>query len=530
MASSPVEKKTWYGPRPGAPVLSAKVKFGSITNIFQQSSVSLHDTQAALEAMTDEGRFRSFAGRAILDFKIKGESSLRLEPPFDVLNPLVAALVDTAARSLDVDEELALIQLLVNQFKTGGNEVKPHHHRCRQVCLSLGSQRTLEVEGQAMTMRHGDVLPLAGEMHSVPPAPPNTGTRVSICLFYGSKKEYDAGSISVNASCGKFGDGIWWYHPQDLAGSASGMGKSGSVSSSGGDRPKNGYYDKSARRWWTDSNNVVARNRAKGGGSGLNGNCGGATQSQLRDPPREIASTPGATAAISAADDSRPTATNVVNRRGGGASDATHGGQSHERKGETFYSTARCKDAGGGGGGGAGNLCADPSHGDRTNGNVGGGDTTLTSGASCRVSFTGSMGAHTHHTNGDASVSGDASRSRGSVDGGRGSDRNTHSNEREWKGTSHHASGGGWYSGGSRGVSSGDCRGSMGAHAHHTNGDARGSERDTYSDEREWKGTGHHTSGGGRLSGGSRGVSSGDCRGSMGAHTHHTNGWQCRRS
>merc|ERR1712151_904987 len=101
------------------------------------------------------------------------------------LQRLASALVAIAARSMRKGETRAVIQLLFNRFKDGGDEVKPHKHRCRQVCLSLGADRELNVDGRTQVMRNGDAMPLNTETHSVPPARGVGRPRVSVCLFYG---------------------------------------------------------------------------------------------------------------------------------------------------------------------------------------------------------------------------------------------------------------------------------------------------------------------------------------------------------
>merc|ERR1712217_777967 len=160
--------------------------------------------------------FRWFAGRSVLDFKFQGTSTIELPSSCQVLKPLAVALVALAEQSLLEGEQLAVIQLLFNRFKDGGDEVKPHKHRCRQVCLSLGADRELNVEGHVEVMRHGDCMPLNAEFHSVPAAKSVGKPRVSVCLFYGSTKEFEEATISVNANDGWHGWSYWWEPPQDF--------------------------------------------------------------------------------------------------------------------------------------------------------------------------------------------------------------------------------------------------------------------------------------------------------------------------
>ncbi|CAE8583367.1 unnamed protein product [Polarella glacialis] len=205
--------------RPSQSILlepNLKVRSGEVLNLQRVSSLSDAQLQGILQSVEEYAKFRWFAGRSILDFKVNGVKSFRLEPPYDMLNPLLTVMIAMAERSLGQKEELALLQLIVNHFKDGGSEVKPHTHRCRQVCVSLGAGRELDIEGRRLFMRHGDCLPLEGEVHSVPPARSVREPRVSVCLFYGSAEEYARELLSVNATAGKFGDSFWFTHPKDL--------------------------------------------------------------------------------------------------------------------------------------------------------------------------------------------------------------------------------------------------------------------------------------------------------------------------
>ena len=91
-------------------------------------------------------------GASALDFKFEGTAALELPTACGVLQPLADALVALAHRTLRGGENLAVIQLLPNHFQDGGDAVKNHKHRCRQICLSLGADRELSVEGRISVM------------------------------------------------------------------------------------------------------------------------------------------------------------------------------------------------------------------------------------------------------------------------------------------------------------------------------------------------------------------------------------------
>jgi len=180
------------------------------------SALSDEELHSILQKTKEVAAFRRFGGRYILDVKVDGKRRIELDPPYEVLQPLVNTITELAETTLGDDEQLAIIQLIINFYKNGGDEVAIHTHRCRQICASLGASRDLKVSGQKLKMCHGDALYLGGEFHSVLPND-MSDPRISVCLFYGSSEEFENQSISVNADDSKFGDGAWWNHPQDLA-------------------------------------------------------------------------------------------------------------------------------------------------------------------------------------------------------------------------------------------------------------------------------------------------------------------------
>lgn len=193
-----------------------RVTFGTMVSLQKASDFTSERLNGMMRDIMVSDQFRWFAGRSILDFRTEGTTSFNFPGPFKFLKPLVDVLAALAERSLFTGEKLALIQLIINRYKDGRDEVKPHKHRCRQVCLALGAERELVVDGAVEIMRHGDCMPLSQETHSVPPAQGITQPRVSLCLFYGSTKEYEDHAISVNANDGWHGSTYWWMHPEDF--------------------------------------------------------------------------------------------------------------------------------------------------------------------------------------------------------------------------------------------------------------------------------------------------------------------------
>lgn len=202
------------------------VASGSMLNLQEISFITDRDLKSILTWAMASTEFRWFAGRSVLDFKVEGKPTLELPDGYANLCRLATVLTALAERSLHEGECLAIIQLLLNRFQDGGDDVKPHWHRCRQICLSIGADRGLSVgkEGEIQVMRNGDCMPLDQEWHAVPAVQSVGKPRLSVCLFYGSTAEYANKAISVNANDGWHGNSFWWNHPEDFP--RKGRGKS----------------------------------------------------------------------------------------------------------------------------------------------------------------------------------------------------------------------------------------------------------------------------------------------------------------
>lgn len=185
-----------------------RVAFGKVLNVLDESFL-LESQLASVLSMGESSEFRWWAGRCMLDFKSQEGRSFSFTSPWTALAPIVDVLVAVAKKTMPPGEELALIQLILNYYPDGTSRVRSHRHRCRQVCISLGASRKIEVDGQLMTMHHGDCLPLFGEEHAVPASSSSEAPRMSICLFYSSQSEYFAGAgVLANGS-------FWWSHPKE---------------------------------------------------------------------------------------------------------------------------------------------------------------------------------------------------------------------------------------------------------------------------------------------------------------------------
>mmetsp|Transcript_54446 Transcript_54446/g.74420 ORF Transcript_54446/g.74420 Transcript_54446/m.74420 type:complete len:731 (-) Transcript_54446:238-2430(-) len=117
-------------------------------------------------------------------------------------------LIEVLLRQLELrtpQDSVRPIQCFLCLYERTTDSCPEHRHNCRQLTMSMGAPRTLTVEGQAVAMRHGDVVVLGGEQHGVPRVSvdgqsSNKKPRISINLFYATASDYAKGPVSVNAN------------------------------------------------------------------------------------------------------------------------------------------------------------------------------------------------------------------------------------------------------------------------------------------------------------------------------------------
>jgi hypothetical protein len=76
------------------------------------------------------------------------------------------------------------LQCFLCLYEQATDTCPAHSHACRQLTLSLGSERTMQVGRQRFVLRHGDVLVLNGERHAILPSDAPSKPRVSINVFF----------------------------------------------------------------------------------------------------------------------------------------------------------------------------------------------------------------------------------------------------------------------------------------------------------------------------------------------------------
>ncbi|CAE8629653.1 unnamed protein product [Polarella glacialis] len=132
-------------------------------------------------------------------YAFDGERTKPPPPHLRFCHTLVQNLLDYLQQQLNSGDFIVPLQCFLCLYEDGEDSCPSHAHDCRQLTMSFGGERTLEVEGRSLRMRHGDVVVLDGERHSLPAQRQKpTETRVSINLFFTTSLDLATRKVSVN--------------------------------------------------------------------------------------------------------------------------------------------------------------------------------------------------------------------------------------------------------------------------------------------------------------------------------------------
>ncbi len=112
--------------------------------------------------------------------------------PFDTdsqMAPIIFELMFLAIQTIkDPKDTPVFLELFINWYRDGSDSCPGHSHGCRQITLSLGSERPFTINSKTIIIKHGYALYLNGQNHSVPKTK-DTEPRYSFNLFYTTSKE-----------------------------------------------------------------------------------------------------------------------------------------------------------------------------------------------------------------------------------------------------------------------------------------------------------------------------------------------------
>lgn len=118
--------------------------------------------------------------------------------PFEYkfLEPVVLEMMGIITSLCPINESVLPIQMFLNYYPDGGNNCPMHRHGCRQITVSIGSDRLFKVNSKTYTMKCGDYAVLYNHLHGVPKQE-NVGERMSLNLFYCHTGDTDV-AVTVN--------------------------------------------------------------------------------------------------------------------------------------------------------------------------------------------------------------------------------------------------------------------------------------------------------------------------------------------
>lgn len=117
---------------------------------------------------------------------------------FEDIEPIyvnvVHEMLELAAKTITDGSSLIPIQIFVNYYKNGNNVCPMHKHRCRQMTLSFGTDRTMRIvnkEGKKVefTLYNGSIIYLHGQEHSIIRETGIDEDRISFNLFFTTTSE-----------------------------------------------------------------------------------------------------------------------------------------------------------------------------------------------------------------------------------------------------------------------------------------------------------------------------------------------------
>jgi len=171
-------------------------------NIISEGLATVAEVDELLVQLLDNPNWKELetrTSRRLCDqYTFDGQRKTNPPPHLRFVNSIVQRLLDREQANRGNGEVVPLSCFLC-LYEDGDDSCPNHTHDCRQLTLSLGDERTLNVEGKSYRMKHGDVITLDGERHGVPmlrqaPCQP----RVSLNLFFTTVLDQATREVSVN--------------------------------------------------------------------------------------------------------------------------------------------------------------------------------------------------------------------------------------------------------------------------------------------------------------------------------------------
>jgi hypothetical protein len=105
---------------------------------------------------------------------------------------LVQELFKVAEKTVADGSTMIPLQLFLCYYRNGKDVCPMHSHKCRQITLSIGSDRIMTVGSAKKNLHNGSVIYLYREKHGILKEDSNENNRLSLNLFYTTSVERDS--------------------------------------------------------------------------------------------------------------------------------------------------------------------------------------------------------------------------------------------------------------------------------------------------------------------------------------------------
>ena len=102
---------------------------------------------------------------------------------------LVRELLRVAQLTITDGSKMIPLQLFLCYYRNGKDVCPMHTHKCRQITLSIGSDRIMTVGNNKINLYNGSVIFLHTEKHGILKEDSVEGNRLSLNLFYTTSSE-----------------------------------------------------------------------------------------------------------------------------------------------------------------------------------------------------------------------------------------------------------------------------------------------------------------------------------------------------
>jgi len=143
--------------------------------------------------------FQTRTTRRLTDqYTFDGDRERPPPPHLQFVHGLVQQLI-RRLQSGHPDTEVIPLQCFFCMYENGEDACPNHAHDCRQLTMSFGDERAMNIEGRFEPMQHGDVIVLDGEQHGIPKQQnKRCQPRVSINIFFTTALDMATREVSVN--------------------------------------------------------------------------------------------------------------------------------------------------------------------------------------------------------------------------------------------------------------------------------------------------------------------------------------------